>query len=99
MKLPQHNVEVNSLNMKRDQEDLLEAGKFSFLNENYDEAIKYFQKILEKDPHSFEGYYNLAIVYEAKNMLEEAKEAFSKTLEINPKYKLAEEHLRKLVGE
>ncbi len=85
--------------MKSKLEDLLEAGKFSFLNENYDEAIKYFQKILKKDSQNAETYYNLGIVYEAKNMLKEAKEAFNKTLEINPKYKLAEEHLAKLVGE
>lgn len=85
--------------MKSKLEDLLEAGKFSFLNENYDEAIKYFQKILKKDSQNAEACYNLGIVYEAKNMLKEAKEAFNKTLEINPKCKLAEEHLTKLVGE
>ena len=85
--------------MDKKEEDLLEAGKFSFLNENYEEAIKYFQRILKKDSQNAEACYNLGIVYEAKNMLKEAKEAFNKTLEINPGHKLAEEHLAKLVGE
>lgn len=85
--------------MNKKGEDLLEAGKFSFLNENYEEAIKYFQKILKQNSQNAEVYYNLGIVYEAKNMLKEAKEMFNKTLEINSVHKLAEEHLAKLVGE
>ncbi|RKY39339.1 MAG: hypothetical protein DRP75_02450 [Candidatus Omnitrophota bacterium] len=84
---------------KRKEKELLEAGKFAFLNENYEEAIGFFRKILESDPRNAEAYYNLGVVFEAKNMLKEAKEAFNKSLEINPEYKLAEQHLAKLVGE
>jgi len=84
--------------MKKEN-DLVEAGKFSFLNENYEEAAGYFKEILKQSPQNAEAYYNLGVVYEAKNMLKEAKELFNKALEISPEYKLAEEHLAKLVGE
>lgn len=75
-----------------------EVGQFLFLNEKYDQAIIEFKKALKEDPENAETLYNLGIVYEAKNMLKEAREAFTKALEINPKHKLAEEHLSKLVG-
>jgi tetratricopeptide (TPR) repeat protein len=75
-----------------------EVGQFLFLNEKYDQAIVEFKKALKEDPENAEILYNLGIVYEAKNMLKEARETFTKALEINPKHKLAEQHLSKLVG-
>ena len=75
-----------------------EVGQFLFLNEKYDQAIIEFNKSLEKDPGNAEALYSLGIVYEAKNMLKQAKEYFRTALELDPKHKLAEEHLSKLTG-
>ena len=75
-----------------------EVGQFLFLNEKYDQALEEFKKAIQDDPGDAEAYYNLGVVYETKNMKKEAKEAFSKALELNPKHKLAEQHLSKLVG-
>lgn len=75
-----------------------EVGQFLFLNEKYDQAIEEFKKAIHDNPEDAEAYYNLGVVYETKNMAKEAKEAFTKALELNPKHKLAEEHLSKLIG-
>ena len=75
-----------------------EVGQFLFLNEKYDQAVEEFKKAIQDDPKDVESYYNLGVVYEAKNMLKEAKEAFEKALDLDPKHKLAEAHLSKLIG-
>lgn len=75
-----------------------EVGQFFFLNEKYDQAIAEFKKAIIDGPNDVEAYYNLGVVYETKNMMKEAKEAFRKALDLEPKHKLAEEHLSKLVG-
>ena len=78
--------------------DLLELGKFYFLNEKYDEAIKVLQKAQKFDPFCAEIYYHLGMAYEAKNNLHEAKCMYLKATEVDPKFTLAQQHLDKLVG-
>lgn len=78
--------------------DLLELGKFYYLNERYDEAIKVLSKALKFDPINADIYYNLGIVYETRNSTHEAKDCYLKAIEIDPSLKLAQEHLDKLVG-
>ncbi|MEA3328429.1 MAG: tetratricopeptide repeat protein [Candidatus Omnitrophota bacterium] len=80
------------------EKSYFEVGQFLFLNEKYDQAIIEFKKALEKNPKSAEVLYSLGIVYEAKNMPEQAKEFFRAALELDPKHKLAEKHLSKLTG-
>lgn len=75
-----------------------EVGQFLFLNEKYDQAIEEFKKAIHDDPKDVEAYYNLGVVYETKSMTKEAKEAFTKALELSPEHKLAEQHLSKLIG-
>ena len=79
-------------------EDYLDIGKLYFLNQRYEEAISAFRKVIELEPGKPQGYYNLGLIYESKNMLLQAKEMFTKTLELDSKFKLAEDHLAKLVG-
>ena len=79
-------------------EDYLDIGKLYFLNQRYEEAISAFQKVIELEPGKPHGYYNLGLIYESKNMLLQAKEMFTKTLELDSKFKPAEDHLAKLVG-
>jgi len=76
----------------------LEAGKFYFLNDRFDEAIKELSLAIREDSRNAEAYYNLGLVYKMKNMPVEAKDSFNKALEINPDHKSSEEHLAKLVG-
>ncbi len=78
--------------------DLIEMGKFYFLNQKYDQAIKEFKRSLKLNPESSDCYYNLGLAYEAKNMFQEAKNMYTKAVDINGGCKLAREHLDKLVG-
>jgi len=83
---------------KEKVEKLIELGKFYFLNEKYDEAISKFKEAVKIDENNAEIYYNLGIVYESKNLPEEASQMYTKTLELNPGHKLASKHLEKIVG-
>lgn len=78
--------------------DILELGKFYFLNEKYDEAIQTFQRCIDLDPQLAQAYYNLGLVYETKNEHSLAKEMYRKAVELDPKFNLAQEHLERLVG-
>lgn len=80
------------------EQELIELGKFYFLNQKYDEAIKEFEKALKINSKSPQLYYNLGIVYEAKNMIEKASEMYRRALELDPNYTFAKEHLDKLIG-
>jgi len=83
---------------KEKVEKLIELGKFYFLNEKYDEAIMKFKEAAKIDEDNAEIYYNLGIVYESKNLPEEASHMYTKALELNPGHKLASKHLEKIVG-
>jgi tetratricopeptide (TPR) repeat protein len=80
------------------EQELIELGKFYFLNQKYDQAIKEFQKAIEINSKNPQGFYNLGIVYEAKNMIEKASRMYRRTLELKPDHVFAKEHLNKLVG-
>ena len=80
------------------EKDVLELAKFYFLNSKYDEAIDEFNKALKINPGIAEAYYNLGLIYENKNQPEQACAMYEKALAINPEYKLAREHLDKLIG-
>jgi Flp pilus assembly protein TadD len=78
--------------------DLIEMAKFYFMNSKYDEAIEELNKVLEVNPKNAEAYYNLGLIYEHKNQKEDARNMYEKALNIDPEYKLAREHINKLMG-
>jgi Flp pilus assembly protein TadD len=80
------------------EQDLIELGKFYFLNEKYDKAIEEFERAMTLNRADPEVYYNLGVVYEAKNMKQEAKEMFTKVLQLDENHQPAQQHLDKLVG-
>ena len=80
---------------KEKVEKLIELGKFYFLNEKYNEAIRKFKEAVKIDEGNAEIYYNLGIVYESKNLPEEASHMYTKALELNPSHQLASKHLEK----
>jgi len=79
-------------------EELIEQGKFYFLNKQYDEALSEFQEALRLEPGNARVLYNLGIIHESKEDIEIAKTLYLKALEINPKLEEAQKHLNKLVG-
>ncbi len=79
-------------------EDLFETGKFYFLNNKYDEALKIFEQLLKLEPKNPEVYYHIGLIKEAKNDFSEAKKMFLKTLKLQSDHKLAKKHLNKLLG-
>jgi|YNPMSStandDraft_1061717.scaffolds.fasta_scaffold02267_11 tetratricopeptide (TPR) repeat protein len=79
-------------------EDLFETGKFYFLNNRYDEALKIFEQLLKLQPTNPEVYYHIGLIKEAKNEFDEAKKMFLKTLKLQSEHKLAKKHLNKLLG-
>ena len=79
-------------------EELIEQGKFYFLNKQYDEALSEFQKALKLNPRNARILYNLGVIYESKEDIEIAKTLYLKALEIDPKLEEAQKHLNKLVG-
>ena len=80
------------------EQELIELGKFYFLNQKYDQAIEEFQKVIQINSKNPLVFYNLGIVYEAKNMIEKASRMYRRTLELKPDHVFAKEHLDKLVG-
>ena len=83
---------------KKKVEELIEQGKFYFLNKQYDEAILEFQKALKLDPRNARILYNLGVIYESKEDIEIAKTLYLKAFELDPKLNEAQKHLDKLVG-
>ena len=79
-------------------DNILETAKFYFLNSKYEEAIAEFGKALQINPGSSEAYYHLGLIYEHRNNLELARDMYEKALAIDQDYKMAREHLNKLIG-
>ncbi len=82
---------------KRDAQNLVELGKFYYLNQKYDQAVAEYRRAVELDPKNTDALFNLGIALETINDLEGAREAFEKLLELDPEYKGAQEHYDRLV--
>ncbi len=80
-------------------EDLLELGKFYFINKKFNDAIEILKKAFDLNSADDEIAYNLGLCYEAINDTDKAKFYYKKTLYLNKEHKLASEHLHKIVGE
>lgn len=76
----------------------MELAKFYFMNSRYDEAIDEFKKVLAANPGNAEAYYNLGLIYENKNKIDEARSMYEKALAIDNDYKLAREHINRIIG-
>jgi len=76
----------------------IELGKFYFLNNKYDEAVSEFEKVLKINPANAEAYYNIGLIKESSNLLDEAKEMYLKALNVKPDYKIVRSRLNRLIG-
>jgi Tfp pilus assembly protein PilF len=75
-----------------------DIGAYLIERGQYDQAIGWLEQALASE--RYEAYhfpwYNLGRVYVAKELYTKARECFRKSLEIDPRYALAEEALQKL---
>lgn len=78
--------------------DALELGKFYFINQKYDEAVKCFEDINAKSPGNEDVLYNLGLCYEMIGNTARAQDCYDNVLALNRKHKLAKKHLEKLLG-
>jgi len=60
---------------------------------NIEESIHFFQKALEKDPSHLNANFNLALLFEDQNRMEDAKEAYSTVLINHPGHQLSYNYL------
>ncbi len=63
--------------------------------ENFDVAIDYFTKAIDLHPNYIDAIYNRGLSYEMKKDALNSKKDYEKVLELNPKYKKAEEGLKR----
>lgn len=54
------------------------------IQNNHRQAIKYFQKVIDKLPNNASGYVNLGIAYQNLGDLESAREMLDKAVELDP---------------
>ncbi|MCL1971594.1 MAG: tetratricopeptide repeat protein [Endomicrobia bacterium] len=83
---------------ENNETELMELGKFYFLNNKYDEAIAEFKKVIVMNPNNAEAYYNIGLIKETNNDFDGAKKMYIKALNIDESYKSARERLNKLIG-
>jgi tetratricopeptide (TPR) repeat protein len=68
-------------------------GNYFFLTEDYQSAIKYYLEVLDIDSNNYQAYYNLGAAYFKIKKWLEARDAWMRTLQINPNHKQAENGL------
>lgn len=84
-------------NKNSDYADLLELSEFYILSQKYEEAIKILKKAQKLNNRDPKLYYNLGIAHEALNEREKAINSFRQALSLDSSFKLAQEHLDRLV--
>lgn len=79
------NMFLKSIGLNKEQYKGLEAlGLISLKNQNYKEAIDYFQRTIEAGGGSDKVYNNLGLAYKKISRFQDAESAFIKAIEMNP---------------
>ncbi len=63
---------------------LLKKGSIQFSHGKYDKASGYYRKVLLLDPHNSDAYFNLGVIDEDTDKLEEALKNYQSALKSNP---------------
>ncbi len=84
--------------MEEKKEAVLESAKFYFLNQKYDKAIDIYLDGIRRYPDDPELYFNLGVVYESINDLENAKKCYEKVLSVDNSFASADIHLKRIIG-
>lgn len=69
------------------------AGLIAYSVRDFPEATRQFRKMLELNPASVAGHYNLGVAALAQNQYRDARESFLAALRYNPKHKEARQNL------
>lgn len=80
----QMSIKLRKVPPKIEEDTDLAKGVDFFSQGNYDEAIKYFEKVIEKFPSSIEGYYNIGVCYLRIGEVDKAVASLEKAVELNP---------------
>jgi tetratricopeptide (TPR) repeat protein len=78
------NVKIRKVPPKLEDDKNLSRGIDLFTEGKYDDAIKCFEKVIEKFPENIEGHYNLGLSYLRKGDVNQAIASFEKAAELNP---------------
>lgn len=78
-------ADIVSTDLIESMESPFDQGQILFSRDQYEGAIPYFKKAVEKDPFHAEAFYYLGICYR-KTGTTEAVDAFKKAIEIDPNY-------------
>lgn len=78
-------VNFESTDLIESMENPFDQGLVLFSRKQYEGAIQFFKKAVEKNPQHAEAYYHLGICYKETNATN-AVNAFKKAIEINPDY-------------
>lgn len=70
-------------------EGLLEKGKSYLWAGDYEEAILYFEKAVQKNSLSAEAYYNLGWAYGKRDRYQAAVEVFKQAIRLKPDFAFA----------
>lgn len=73
--------------------DWLAEGGQAFRAQRYDDAITIYKKAVEKDPQSVDAYYNLALTYDKKGMIDESIESYKHVISLKPDHGQAHNNL------
>jgi tetratricopeptide (TPR) repeat protein len=65
-------------------EILYQLGRFNYNQDNTDEAIKYFKKVLDIFPNHSNSLYSLGMVYQKQDWDNQALKMFERVLQLNP---------------
>jgi tetratricopeptide (TPR) repeat protein len=71
-------------------------GYISFLKGDFNRAIQYFSTAISKQPDYTDAYYGRGLCYKKTGKTDLAEKDFTKTIQLDPKYELAEKELKKL---
>lgn len=74
-----------------------ERGEQAFKSENYDEAIEYLTKYLQKSPKDAEAHLKLGLSYLQKGSLREAVDQFKESINLNPENSEARTLIKKSI--
>ena len=69
--------------MSKDIEELFEKANDYFYSNDYDNAMKLFKEIIEKDPKNYQSFQKIAQIESSRGNLEESVVYYEKCLDIN----------------
>lgn len=97
-------IKLTKIPPKLDEDKDFAEGSNFFSQQLYTDAIASFEKVVEKFPGRYEGFYNLGLAHLRAGHIDEAIARFEKSIEINPdsfeSYQaLGESHFQKGEGD